>query len=53
MMSETPDYVPNWTTENLTWNAGHLFEAGYVKNEADWREFVRELERTVEQWFTN
>jgi hypothetical protein len=52
-MSETPDYVPNWTTENLVWNAGHLFEAGYVKSESDWREFVRELERTVEMWFTN
>lgn len=47
----TPEYVPQWLTQVLKWDAQTLYEAGYVKNEQDWMDFMRNLEREVERWF--
>jgi hypothetical protein len=49
----TPEYVPQWLTQVARWNAKDLYEAGYVKNEDEWNDFLRNMERHVERWFTN
>jgi hypothetical protein len=50
---EAPEYIPQWLTQVLKWDSKTLYEAGYVKNEDDWNEFMRNMEREVERWFTN
>jgi hypothetical protein len=52
-MTETPDYVPDWTNGVLLWNAKDLYEAGYVKNKEEWEAFVLDMQRECERFFTN
>ena len=47
----TPEYVPQWLTQVLKWDSKTLYEAGNVKNEDDWNDFMRNMEREVERWF--